>query len=70
MGIQNTVSLRRFCENTKQMLKFQAKDKHWVNKRIVFMRRFFCAPITNVQTDGRENIHNFTLNYFRLSARF
>ena len=33
MGTQNTVSLRRFCENSKQMLNFQPKDKHWVHKR-------------------------------------
>ena len=52
IGIQNTVSLGRFCENLQQMLNFRPKDKLWVHKRTVSMRRFFCAPKTNVQTDG------------------
>ena len=28
------------------------------------MRWFFCAPKTYVQTDGLENIYNFTLKNF------
>ena len=40
----------------------------WVLKRTVSMRRFFWAPKTYVQTDGLENIYNFTLkNYFYLN---
>ena len=35
-----------------------------VLKRTVSMRRFFCAAKTSVQTDGLENIYNFTLKYF------
>ena len=33
----------------------------WVLKRTVSMRRFFWAPKTYAQTDGKENIYNFTL---------
>ena len=49
--LKNTVSLRRFCENPKQMLNFQPKVKLWAHKRIVSMSRLFCALKTNVQTD-------------------
>ena len=36
-----------------------------VLKRNVSMRRFFfLAPITNVRTDGQENIHNFKPQLF------
>ena len=31
----------------------------WVLKRTVSMRRFFWAPKTFVQIDGKENIYNF-----------
>ena len=33
----------------------------WVLKRTVSMRQFFWAPKTYIQTDGLENIYNFTL---------
>ena len=36
----------------------------WVLKRTVSMRPFFWAPKTYVQTDGLENIYNFTLKIF------
>ena len=36
----------------------------WVLKRTVSLRRFFWAPKTYVNTDGKENIYNFTLKYF------
>ena len=36
----------------------------WVLKRTISMRRFFRAPKTYVQTDGLENIYNFTLKNF------
>ena len=36
----------------------------WVLKRTVSMRRFFWAPKTYVQTDGLENIYNFTFKKF------
>ena len=36
----------------------------WVLKRTVSMRRFFWAPKTYVQSDGFENIYNFTLKNF------
>ena len=36
----------------------------WVLKRTVTMRRFFWAPKTYVQTDGFDNIYNFTLKSF------
>ena len=60
MGTENTVSLRRFLWELKTNASFQQKDKHCVHKRIIFMRRFFCAPITNVQTDGWENTELFS----------
>ena len=36
----------------------------WVLKRTVSMKWFFWAPKTYVQTDGLENIENFTLKKF------
>ena len=36
----------------------------WVLKRIVLMRRFFCAPKTYIKIHGKENIYNFTLKNF------
>ena len=33
-------------------------------QRTVSMRRFFWAPKTYVKTDGKENIHNFTLKKY------
>ena len=34
----------------------QPKHMLWVLKRTVSMRRFFWAPTTYVETDGKENI--------------
>ena len=51
MGTEKKVSLRRFCENPKQMLNFQLEVKLWAHKRTVSMRRLYCALKTNVQTD-------------------
>ena len=42
----------------------QPKHMLWELKRTVSMRRFFWAPKTYVQTDGFENIYNFTLKNF------
>ena len=36
----------------------------WVLKRTVSMRRFFLSTKTSLQTNGLENIYNFTLKTF------
>ena len=42
----------------------QPKLMLWELKRTISMRQFFLAPQTYVQTDGLENIYNFTLKNF------
>ena len=48
----------------KNILIPQPNHMLWALKRCVSMRRFFWAPKTYVQTDGLENIYNFTLKNF------
>ena len=42
----------------------QSKHKLWVLKRTVSLGRFILAPKTNIKNDGKDNICNFTLNFF------
>ena len=42
----------------------------WVLKRIVSMRQFFWASKTYVLSEGKENIHNFTLKNLQDNGQF
>ena len=58
---------RSLVKSAYQKITFlisQPKHVLWVLKRTFSMRRFFRAPNSYVQTDGLENIYNFTLKYF------